>query len=79
MTDAEIGARIRSERKRRKWTQQKLADLVGVEQATVSGWELGTTISLGGLRKVAEAFGLEEVDFFTPAVADPPPRKRRAS
>lgn len=34
-----IGDRIKSARRRLKLTQERLADMVGVEQPTVSGWE----------------------------------------
>src|SRR5689334_11137183 len=77
VTDLEIGARIRFERKKRKWTQEQLAERVGVDQGTVSGWESGKTISLNALREVLQEYGLSEVEFFTPMVGDPQPLKRR--
>lgn len=35
------GEALRKLRKRRKWSQEKLADALGVASNTVSRWELG--------------------------------------
>jgi len=38
-TEPRIGTRIRRARERRRWTQQKLADALGVSVRTVNDWE----------------------------------------
>lgn len=41
MADLPIGRRIRLRRQALKWSQQELADRLGVNRATVSMWERG--------------------------------------
>ncbi len=46
------------ERKRRQWSQQEVADLIGTTQRTVSRWELGTMTPGSYFRaKLCELFG----------------------
>ena len=37
-----IGKEIKALRKKYGWTQEQLADKVGVHRVTVAGWEAGT-------------------------------------
>jgi transcriptional regulator with XRE-family HTH domain len=41
MADVPVGRRIRLRRQALKWSQQELADKLGVNRATVSAWERG--------------------------------------
>jgi transcriptional regulator with XRE-family HTH domain len=41
MADVPVGRRIRLRRQALKWSQQELADQLGVNRATVSAWERG--------------------------------------
>jgi ribosome-binding protein aMBF1 (putative translation factor) len=41
MTADDLGPRIRRARRRRKWSQQRLADEVGVALRTIGAWERG--------------------------------------
>ena len=41
MADVPVGRRIRLRRQALKWSQQELADRLGVNRATVSAWERG--------------------------------------
>lgn len=50
-----LGTRIRRARERRRWTQQRLADALGVSVRTVNDWENGRTqprSSIGALEDV---------------------------
>lgn len=61
------GARIKAAREDRELTQTQLAELLGVEQTTVSRWEAGLTAP-GPDRQVAIAtlLGREWADLFNP-------------
>ena len=65
----DIGHRIRAWREAKGWTQQQLADAVGVTHAAVYQWELEggdskTTPSLARLESVAKALGVSMERFF---------------
>jgi len=49
------------------WTQQDLADRVGVDRSAVARWTAGGTLSLGHLVLVLIAFGAEVADLPWPA------------
>jgi len=50
----DIGARIRDARRRRGWTQDQLAQAVGVTRAAVAQWETGRAGQVtGNLTKIA--------------------------
>lgn len=54
-TEPALGTRIKRARERKRWTQRKLAELVGVSQKTIDNWEHGRTepkSSLGALEEV---------------------------
>jgi transcriptional regulator with XRE-family HTH domain len=52
-----LKVRVRQERQRRGWTQQELADCVGVRRATISDLERRTVrrLDLGLLERIAKA------------------------
>lgn len=55
MAESSLGTRIKRARERRRWTQQELADRLGVDRKTVDNWENGRTTprsSLGALEEV---------------------------
>lgn len=55
-----LGDNIRTARKRRGMTQEQLAPLIGVEQATLARYERGTVApSINRLRKIALALAIE--------------------
>ena len=41
MTADDLGPRIRAARRRKRWSQQRLADEIGVALRTVGAWERG--------------------------------------
>lgn len=60
-----VGANIRANRKRRKMSQAKLGQLVGVTQKTISAWECGTrNPAVYGLSGIAKALGILRDDLF---------------
>ena len=72
---AEVGARIRSARAAKGWTQKHLAAQVQVEPITVSRWERGaTTPDFNALSLISEATG-RPLSYFLgenePAAAEP--------
>ena len=55
----EIGARIRAERKRKGWTQVKLAEQIGVSSMLISFYENGSKRpSLENLLRICQMFGI---------------------
>jgi transcriptional regulator with XRE-family HTH domain len=63
-----VGARIKAWRDAKGWTQQELADAVGVTHAAVYQWELTddnkTTPSLTHLEAVVAALGITMERFY---------------
>lgn len=56
-------SKIASNRKAKGFTQQSLAQALGVTQMTISNWESGRRqASVAMLRKVAAALGIEVVE-----------------
>jgi transcriptional regulator with XRE-family HTH domain len=56
---ARFGARLRSLRKRRGWTQVELADYLGLRRTYISDLERGKrNVSLVTLQIIARGFGL---------------------
>lgn len=53
----QLGDRIRKARERRRWTQQELADLVGVSRETVGNWETGQTSPRNRMQRLIEVLG----------------------
>jgi ribosome-binding protein aMBF1 (putative translation factor) len=55
---------VKRERLGRGWTQQELADQLGVKQATVSKWEReGAVYRKATRQKLAKVFGVTETSF----------------
>ena len=55
----EIGLRIQAARRERGWTQDELAEAVGVSRSAVAQWETGRAGQLtGNLSRIAAVFGL---------------------
>jgi transcriptional regulator with XRE-family HTH domain len=58
-TPQEIGARIRTTREDQGWTQDQLAEAVGVSRSAVAQWETGRAGQVtGNLTRVAAALGV---------------------
>ena len=55
----DIGARIRTAREEQGWTQDQLAEAVGVSRSAVAQWETGRAGQVTtNLTRVAEALGV---------------------
>jgi transcriptional regulator with XRE-family HTH domain len=67
-------ARIRAERRKKSWTQEKLAEKAGLSVRTVQRLECGTQPSTDTLRILAQLFGLDVADFL--AAASKPAKTR---
>lgn len=56
---------IIKERVKRKWSQQKLADLLGVSQSAINKYELGTRKPSDKIKiKIAKLFKMSVEDIF---------------
>ncbi len=56
---------IIKERVKRKWSQQKLADLLGVSQSAINKYELGTRKPSDKIKiKIAKLFNMSVEDIF---------------
>lgn len=58
-TDTRIGTRIARRRHVLGWTQQQLADAVGVSKSTVANWERGKHFPQRYIGKVESVLGIE--------------------
>lgn len=66
----EIGAKVKHLRKSRKWTQEELAQRVGLQRSTLSNYEIGRrSPHLKDLQKLAKTFGVG-IDYFGVTVTD---------
>ncbi len=55
---------VKRERLERGWTQEKLANRIGVKQATVAKWEReGAVYRKATKQKLAKVFGISETSF----------------
>ena len=55
---------VKRERLERGWTQEKLANRIGVKQTTVAKWEReGAVYRKATKQKLAKAFGISETSF----------------
>jgi transcriptional regulator with XRE-family HTH domain len=69
-----LGTLIRTARQRRGWTQEQLADRIGVQKSYVSQWETGARKwPQEYIRPIADLLGLSQVDMAVAAgLIDPP-------
>ncbi|GAB2677485.1 helix-turn-helix domain-containing protein [Thalassiella azotivora] len=67
---AAVAAQIRQERKRRGWSQEKLADTAGVAKNTVNAMENGRSVRPGNLRAVLDALEIDPLAERGPTPAD---------
>lgn len=58
MATDSIGTRIRRARERKRWTQQQLADAIGVNIKSVDNWENGRTSPRNSIGALEEIFGI---------------------
>lgn len=64
MTDNSIGAKLKTLRKGKRWSQQEAADKLGLTRCTVSNYERGTRQpSLQQLKAIANKYGVA-LDYF---------------
>ncbi len=60
-----LGLKVKEIRKTRKITQEKLSEIIGVDNGYISKLEVGQNFpSIGTLEKIANALNVELVDFF---------------
>ncbi len=59
-----LGKRIQELRKKKNITQQQLADMLEIDQRTLSAIECGINFPSKNLIKIAEVFGVEIKDIF---------------
>ena len=66
MTATNIGNYIREKREQKGWSQEHLAELVGVSQRTIHSWENSkvANIKLCNLKNIANAFEVSELEVF---------------
>jgi transcriptional regulator with XRE-family HTH domain len=57
-TEPRLGTRIRRARERRRWTQQQLADRIGVNRKTVDNWENDRSAPRNSIGVLEEALGV---------------------
>jgi transcriptional regulator with XRE-family HTH domain len=72
-TDEEIGTAIRRARERRGWTQQQLADEVGVSLRAVGDWERGRTSPRNAIGRLEQVLGISLSETpLVPEIETPP-------
>lgn len=54
----EIGTSIKRARERKRWSQQRLADALGVDRKTVDNWENGRTRPRSSIGAIEEVLGV---------------------
>ena len=70
-TDPHLGTRIKRARERKRWTQQRLADTVGVSQKTIDNWENGRTSPRSSIGALEEVLGVSLDDAPPPSDMEP--------
>jgi transcriptional regulator with XRE-family HTH domain len=68
---AELAAMTRMFREMRRWSQEQLADLSGLNVRTIQRVEQAMPASLDTRRAVARAFGFEDIDVFSKPLLPP--------
>ncbi len=59
LSPPELGIRIRRARERRRWTQQQLADALGVAVRAVGSWERGEAAPRNATGAIEELLGVD--------------------
>lgn len=60
-----LGLKVKEFRKRQKFTQEKLAEIIGVDNGYISKLEVGQNFpSISTLEKIANALGVELCELF---------------
>ena len=71
-----LGERIKKCRQEAGWSQEKVAERLGVSRQSVTKWESGQSMpSTANLFQLAQLFGTT-VDFLTKEASVPPPKER---
>ena len=73
MSKTTFGQRIKSLRNAKGWTQQQLADKIGIKRASLTQWETGDTESVRDENLVAAAKVLEVAPEYLLTGKNPPP------
>lgn len=73
--DTRIGTTIRRARERKRWTQQQLADAIGVNIKSVDNWENGRTSPRSSIGALEDVLGISLGDDEAPVI--PPDLQRR--
>lgn len=74
---ATVGSFLRSELKKRKWTQAKFAELAHVEDRTVNRWVNGGINSFGPIETISYVLRVEVMDILS-YEEDVPPLHEKA-
>lgn len=59
MADSDLGTRIKRARERMRWSQQRLADELGVGVRSVGSWERGETVPRNAIGALEEVLGVD--------------------
>lgn len=59
-----LGSRIKEIRKSKGWTQEELAEILGIDQRTISAIERGANFPTKNFIKIAEVFHIELKELF---------------
>jgi ribosome-binding protein aMBF1 (putative translation factor) len=59
MAGTDLGTRIRRARERKRWSQQDLADAIGVAVRTVGSWERGEAVPRNALGALEDVLGMD--------------------
>jgi len=71
LTQKEIGSCVRLFRELRKWSQEQLAEISGLNVRTIQRVEQGLGSSLDTRRGIARAFDFDDLDFFDKSFSIP--------
>ena len=59
LTASELGTRIRRARERKRWTQQQLADALGVSVRAIGNWERDEAVPRNTIGALEELLGVD--------------------
>jgi len=78
--DADVGRRVRLQRRCLKLTQRQLGELIGISFQQISQYEIGSDrISASRLKQIARTLGVTPSFFFEPDMADVSERAEKAA